>query len=154
MSNIPCHAVCTVSATKNTTTITGMLQYSGTHRLAVNAIKVSAGSVNTYTLPLKAELYRVATASISGGSTSAGTVSKRNANDAGLITGVSCQSITGSPTITSPTLLDTAYFKPDGGSVTFNAGYYVEKDWSLYVRVTDTNNVNDIPTATVFTLDV
>lgn len=154
MSNIPCHAVCTASATQNTTTVTGMLQYSGTHRVAVNSIKVSAGSANSYTLPLKAELYRVATASISGGSASAGTVSKRNANDAGLITGVSCQSLTGTPTITSPTLLETAYFKPDGGSVTFTSGYYVEKDWSLYVRVTDTNNVASIPTATVFTIDV
>jgi hypothetical protein len=131
-----------------------MLQYSGTHRLAVNSIKVSAGSVNTFTLPLKVELFRIATASISGGTPASGTVSKRNVNDAGLITGVTCQTITGSPTLTSPTLLDTVFIKPDGGSAVFGAGYFVEKDWSLYVRVTDTNNVSAIPTAVSFTLDV
>jgi len=158
MSNIPYHATAAGTAYQGTSkqSYVAELKTSTPARLAVNAVRVAFGGANTLTKPMRVELLRVATSSISGGTASAGTLSKRNVADAISISGVTCQTYTTStqPTVTSPTVLEAGYCKPDGGSFAFTAGYYVDKDYSLLVRVTDTNNSADIACDTNFTIDI
>lgn len=156
MSNVPLYATCSATLPQNSSVYSGQLKNATTtNRLAVASVRVSGRGVNTLTKPIRARLYRVLTASITEGTPTAGTVARRNVLDTIAITGVSTQSLTLSgTTVTSPELLDTGEFKPDGGSWTFTKGYYVDPAYSLLVLVDDTNNAADIAVSTTFDIDM
>jgi hypothetical protein len=154
MSNFALTATCaSASVPASGYVYAGMLQNAASDRLAIASVRVSSGGVNTLTKPIHAELYRVLTASISGGSATSGTVAKRNVLDSSATTGITCQSLTSGATVTSPELLDSAWYKPDGGSWMFSKGYFCEPTYTLFVKVTDANGASAISTDVNFDID-